>query len=199
MSYATFTTSNCCYPNLGKITKSWFPLRIRTTMQGLVASFAGRAGGALAPFIIGTVLMAWVGLTWQGSLYILASVGLLYAVVFWMLFRNSPGEHPRANAAEITLIEEGEVQLTGEKPKIIWTRANVTNLGVCGDILYSFPQVTVRLLIILHKEAFSKAVATVRAADFVTQEQRCFGVHVLHPASDRCTFLIDRIQRAPFV
>ena len=72
-----------CYPNLGKITKNWFPLRIRTSLQGVVASFAGRAGGAVAPFLICTVLMAYAGLRWQSALYVLASAGLLFAIGFW--------------------------------------------------------------------------------------------------------------------
>lgn len=119
-----------CYPNLGKITKSWFPLRIRTSLQGLVASFAGRAGGATAPFIIGTVLMATVGLTWQASFYALASVGLLFAVVFWLLFRNSPADHPWSNADEQALVEAGEVQLPSGSRRIHWSAANVVNLAM---------------------------------------------------------------------
>ena len=34
------------YPNLNKVTRSWFPLSVRTTVQGWVASLAGRSGGA---------------------------------------------------------------------------------------------------------------------------------------------------------
>jgi MFS transporter, ACS family, glucarate transporter len=147
-----------CYPNLGKITKSWFPLRIRTSMQGLVASFAGRAGGAAAPLIIGTVLMASMGLSWQTALYALASVGLLFAIGFWFLFRDTPAEHPWSNADEQTLVEAGEVAAqdgpaathpsgvaaqdgpaathpsgvaaqSGSR-RIRWTAANVANLAV---------------------------------------------------------------------
>ena len=49
------------YPNLGKITKSWFPLSIRTSVQGAVASFSGRAGAACAPLIRGHGIDRW---TW---------------------------------------------------------------------------------------------------------------------------------------
>jgi len=119
-----------CYPNLGKITKSWFPLNIRTSLQGVVASFAGRAGGAVAPFIIGTVLMAACALSWQQSLYLLAGVGLLFALGFWLVFRNTPADHPWSNAAERTLIEVGEPTKTIEKTKIEWNRGNTTNLFI---------------------------------------------------------------------
>jgi MFS family permease len=39
-------------------------------------------------------------------LTLLGLVGIAYCIVFGILFRNSPGEHPRANAAERALIGE---------------------------------------------------------------------------------------------
>ncbi len=117
-----------CYANLSMITKSWFPLRIRTSLQGIVASFAGRAGGAVAPFIIATVLMSY--LSWQQSLYVLAGVGLLYAAGFWLVFRNSPARHPWSNEAEQRLIDEGNPAGGERDARIRWTPANLVNLGV---------------------------------------------------------------------
>ena len=55
------------YPNLGKITQNWFPSSIRTTVQGCVASFSGRAGAAVAPPLIGVLLMTGLGI-WLASL-----------------------------------------------------------------------------------------------------------------------------------
>ncbi|MCA9095601.1 MAG: MFS transporter, partial [Planctomycetaceae bacterium] len=37
-----------CYPNLSKITKAWFPPDVRSAIQGWVASFSGRMGGAVS-------------------------------------------------------------------------------------------------------------------------------------------------------
>ena len=37
------------YPVLSKVTRNWFPLSVRTTVQGMVASLSGRAGGACVP------------------------------------------------------------------------------------------------------------------------------------------------------
>ena len=96
------------YPNLGKITKSWFPLAIRTSVQGAVASFSGRAGAACAPLIVGTVLIGGLGLSWQSALWGTGLSGIVFAAVFWMLFRNSPDRHPWSNDAECRLIEADE-------------------------------------------------------------------------------------------
>lgn len=118
-----------CYPSLGKISKSWFPLSIRTSLQGMVASFSGRLGGAVAPFILGTILMGACGLNWQISLYVLASSGLVFALLFWLMFRDSPTHHPWSNVAEKRLIERDEKPATKGKFRIHWTRPAMLNLG----------------------------------------------------------------------
>ena len=41
-----------CYPNLTKITQLWFPPRNRTIIQGWVATFFGRGGGAASPLYL---------------------------------------------------------------------------------------------------------------------------------------------------
>lgn len=109
------------YPNLGKVTKSWFPYSVRTTVQGFVASFAGRLGGACAPLVISTLLLGSCGLSWRVALLLLAGVGLVFAVVFYLLFRNSPAEHPWANQAERELVGE-QTPAAGTKAPIVYSR-----------------------------------------------------------------------------
>ena len=96
------------YPNLIKVTRSWFPLSIRTVLQGFVASFSGRSGGACASLLLATVLMGVLGLGWRAALLWIATTGIAFALVFRYLFRDSPAEHPWANEAEQQLIEAGE-------------------------------------------------------------------------------------------
>ncbi|WP_152050493.1 MFS transporter [Tautonia marina] len=96
-----------CYPALTKVTRSWFPAARRTVLQGWIATTFGRGGGALSPILLGTVLMGWWGLSWQSALLVLGMVGILYAVIFAVFFRNSPEEHSGVNEAERELIEAG--------------------------------------------------------------------------------------------
>ncbi len=119
-----------CYPNLGKITKAWFPLSVRTSIQGTVASFSGRAGAGVAPFLVGTVLIGMMHLSWQQSLYSLASVGAVFAIAFWFLFRNRPTVHPWSNEAERHLIESDEAPDSKTEPeyRFSWTPSNCLNL-----------------------------------------------------------------------
>jgi len=93
-----------CYPALSKVTQQWFPANHRTALQGWIATTFGRSGGAMSPIIIGTIMMGWLGMSWQTALTCLGGIGLVYALLFWMVFRNTPGEHPSVNHAELSLI-----------------------------------------------------------------------------------------------
>jgi sugar phosphate permease len=92
------------YPNLSKVTRSWFPLETRTTVQGIVASLSGRAGGACASLLVATVLMGMLHLTWREALVVLGGTGMFFGLGFVLLFRNSPREHPWSNEAEQRLV-----------------------------------------------------------------------------------------------
>lgn len=100
-----------CYPTLSKVTKLWFPLRVRTSVQGWVATFFGRGGGAASFFLVGTVLMGWCALSWRQSLVVLTVFGLGFGLLFIWLFRNTPKEHKWANEAETDLITDGNPEV----------------------------------------------------------------------------------------
>ena len=96
-----------CYPALNKVTRTWFPIAQRTVLQGWIATTSGRSGGALAPIVLGSVLMGWCGLSWRTALGVLGIAGITYSIIFWRLFRDAPAEHPGVDAAERALIEAG--------------------------------------------------------------------------------------------
>lgn len=96
-----------CYPSLTRISLEWFPLHQRTVLQGWVATTFGRAGGAMSPIIMGTLLMGVCGLRWQTALTVMGATGLVYCVVFFVLFRNSPRTDERVNETERKILSEG--------------------------------------------------------------------------------------------
>ncbi len=98
-----------CYPALTKVSRQWFPVGQRTMLQGWVATTSGRSGGAMSPIIVGTLLMGTLGLGWQSAVTVLGLIGILYAALFWLVFRNTPRDHPGVNEAELALIEAGSV------------------------------------------------------------------------------------------
>ena len=96
-----------CYPTLSKVSKLWFPLAIRTSVQGWIATFFGRGGGAVSFLLVGTVMMGWLDLSWRTSLAILTLLGIAWSLAFFILFRNRPADHFWANEAETQLVTEG--------------------------------------------------------------------------------------------
>ena len=96
-----------CYSSLSKVTKVWFPITVRTAVQGSVAA-SGRFGGAASNVLFATVLMGAIGFGWRGALGVFTVAGLLFGVVFLYLFRNTPREHPWANEAEADQITTGD-------------------------------------------------------------------------------------------
>ncbi|MBW3538686.1 MAG: MFS transporter [Planctomycetes bacterium] len=121
--FAFGLTQAGCYPTISKVTKLWFPLAERTRVQAWIATFFGRGGGALAFVLLGTVLMGWLGLSWRWAILALTLVGLAFAVVFVLLFRNTPGSHPAVNDAEVELITEGRPDVqTATRTRLRWSR-----------------------------------------------------------------------------
>ncbi len=93
---------------LSRVTRTWFPLRIRTFVQGWMGVFAGRMGGLSASLIFATLMIGVLKLPWQTAVYILAGVGVALGFIFLKSFRNTPREHAGVNEQEVALIEAGE-------------------------------------------------------------------------------------------
>lgn len=154
-SFATFCIARLifgaaqagAYPSLNSVSRNWFPPANRTTMQGFVASFAGRAGGALAPIIMATVLMSYFGFHWKTALIIMAAAGILLAVAFFALYRNNPEEDSRVNEGEKELFraenlaQKSQSKVLSFKQAIkhrtlqIMVFAQISNAG--ADIIYT--------------------------------------------------------------
>ncbi len=100
-----------CYPTAGSLIKRWMPLPGRGTASSIV-SFGGRLGGTIAP-----VLTAWLlkdYLSWRWVLTLYGTSGLLVAMLFWHIFRETPMEHPGCDDAERKFIAaDDEVQGAG--------------------------------------------------------------------------------------
>jgi ACS family glucarate transporter-like MFS transporter len=94
------------FPNITRVTRSWFPLRERGTAQGAVW-MAARLGGAIAPAVTGA-LAAKLG--WRGAFWVLGTLGLAWAAAFLAWFRDRPEDAPGCNALERDLINSDRVE-----------------------------------------------------------------------------------------
>lgn len=92
------------YPGAARVIKTWFPLRERGRVQGIMLSF-GQIGGIIAP-VATAYLIAVAG--WRSVFFIYGAAGLLWAAGWWLWFRNDPSEHAGVDADELNNIRAGE-------------------------------------------------------------------------------------------
>ena len=73
---------------------------------------AGMSAGAVAASGLSAFMIPLLG--WRITLDLFALVGVVWAVLFWITFRDRPDQHPWVNAAEIALIRQPATRRTAE-------------------------------------------------------------------------------------
>jgi ACS family glucarate transporter-like MFS transporter len=96
------------FPTLSKVVYKWYPVNERGIIQGI--NFSGsRIGGAVAYPIVVALIIA---LGWRGSFFIFGAVGLVFALGWWLYFRNTPEESKFVDEAETRYIIANRQQNT---------------------------------------------------------------------------------------
>ena len=98
------------FPSLSRMMTDWMPTTERGSAQGFIW-MASRMGGALAPLVV-VQLFSRFG-KGQSTFWSLASLGLVWCLLFWPWFRNRPEEKAGVGAAELKTIQAGRA---GRKP-----------------------------------------------------------------------------------
>jgi MFS family permease len=106
-----------CFPNLTKAFTTWLPPDERVKAQSILW-LSARWGGAFTPLIVVLVLQ-FVG--WRRAFEIFGLLGVAWAVVFFLWFRDDPREHPQVNAAERALLT-GASNLASAHMHVPWSR-----------------------------------------------------------------------------
>ncbi|MEM8966186.1 MAG: MFS transporter [Bacteroidota bacterium] len=95
------------FPGMSRAVFSWIPLQERGLVTGI--NFSGsRLGAAFAlPFV------AWLILTlgWRMSFVVLGAVGVVWAVVWYLVFRDDPTEHAGLSVTEQDFIRANRQQV----------------------------------------------------------------------------------------
>ena len=87
-------------PISSKIIRDWLPLQRRGFGSGVMA--AAMSLGGVVTMGLTTLLLGSFG--WRGVFRMYSSVGILWAILFYALFRTSPQRHPWVNEQELDLI-----------------------------------------------------------------------------------------------
>jgi len=109
------------FPGATRAMQLWYPRHERGFVQGVTHS-ASRLGAAVAPPIVVFIMTTW---SWQAVFYICGAVGLIWAILWFLTYRNFPEQHPLVNETELEHIRgrdaTGNVnQAQTEKPSVPW-------------------------------------------------------------------------------
>ena len=111
------------FPSLAKVVYNWFPVKERGIVQGI--NFSGSRIGAAFALPLVAIIIGSVG--WRLSFLIFGAIGLVFALLWRTLFRNTPEESGAISEEEKSYILENR-----ESP----SRAGKANLRF-GTILAS--------------------------------------------------------------
>lgn len=104
------------YPCMSGTIGRWFPKIETAKAQGYIWA-ASRVGGALTPFIVIPIIIAF---GWREAFYLLGGLGFIWVLVWYFWFRDHPREMKGITEAEIQEINVGKLQL--EKVKTPWKK-----------------------------------------------------------------------------
>jgi len=113
------------FPNAARVMSRWYPVGERGRVQGIMLAFA-QVGAIVAPAATAYLIEA---VSWRWTFAAYALIGALWAVGFWLWFRNDPAEHRGVNAAELDAIRASVPPPPADPGPIPW-RAILTNRGI---------------------------------------------------------------------
>jgi ACS family glucarate transporter-like MFS transporter len=99
------------FPSLAKVVYNWFPVKERGIVQGI--NFSGSRIGAAFALPLVAMIIASVG--WRMSFLIFGAIGVLFAVLWRTLFRDSPEESKVISDQEKKYILENREQATSKQ------------------------------------------------------------------------------------
>jgi MFS transporter, ACS family, glucarate transporter len=85
------------YPNASVVIARWFPVRERGRAFGFML-MAAQVGGALSPLIVVPIQVRY---GWRASFWFLGLLGPLWAVAWYLWYRDSPAEKAGVSPAEL--------------------------------------------------------------------------------------------------
>ena len=116
-------TEGGAYPTATRAMQLWYPKEERGLVQGLTHG-SSRLGGAIVPPVAIFIMKAW---GWRVVFYFFGALGIVWSILFYAVYRNTPDEHKWVNKFELAHIRGTDtVRSTSvgaacaEKPKVPW-------------------------------------------------------------------------------
>src|SRR5215472_18383144 len=101
------------FPNLTRVFTTWLPKEERERAQAFLW-LAARWSGAFTPLIVAYLLEL---MSWRRTFETFGVLGVIWAVAFFLWFRDDPRTHPSVNEAELALMPKPhESAIGGQTP-----------------------------------------------------------------------------------
>jgi ACS family glucarate transporter-like MFS transporter len=104
------------YPASNLLVAKWIPSSERGIANGLIFAGVG-AGAGITPPLIAYILTHY---GWRWSFWVSALIGLAAGLIWYVLARDTPGEHPWVNAAEADHIARGLPEPAAKSSILPW-------------------------------------------------------------------------------
>jgi ACS family glucarate transporter-like MFS transporter len=85
------------FPNASIVVSRWFPATQRAGISGVLL-MASQIGGAIAPLLVVPIQIRY---GWRASFYVFGVVGVIWALAWYLWFRDSPAEKRGVSRAEL--------------------------------------------------------------------------------------------------
>ena len=117
------------FPGNSRLTSAWFP----TTERGKAAAIFNSA--QYFATVLFAPLMGWLvhSFGWPSVFYVMGGLGIVMSVV-WLKTIYGPREHPRINAAELELLEQGGALVDLESAAVT-SKASIDTWGCIRQLL----------------------------------------------------------------
>ena len=117
------------FPNLTRVFTTWLPVKERERAQA-VLWLATRVSGAFTPLLV-ALLISSIG--WRRTFEVFGVIGIIWAVLFYRWYRDTPAEHPSVNQAELALLppaKDTAIAHTGVPWNVIFSNPHVWLLSI---------------------------------------------------------------------
>jgi MFS family permease len=104
------------FPVATRAMQSWTAVGRRGFAQGLTHAFA-RLGNAITPPIVAWLIVV---VEWRGSFIALGCSSLVWVLVWFWYFRDTPAEHPAITRAELELLPNQGLPAKIARPNVPW-------------------------------------------------------------------------------
>ncbi|HYP15034.1 MAG TPA: MFS transporter [Bryobacteraceae bacterium] len=104
------------FPASSRAVVRWLPLERRAVGQGFQHA-GSRLGAALAPAIVVALMVRY---DWRSVFFIFGAIGVFFAIVWYVYYRNYPEDHAGVNSAELELLRSSGFSGKAARTNVPW-------------------------------------------------------------------------------